>query len=202
MAEKKIIYDFETVLSILVKSQEDLIELVTKWSEMLDTTPRYVEFNLSGRDQPLVVPNIQMVIDTLNERSVPDDLHIHSVVASTVGGAGEFNAAHVKFEGSGHYSATKAFVKDGATNSDPLTPFRRKGLRSDWPWSKGHCHLRTKWLHPLLNARRSPLSVLVLQLVLRRSVEVRCPLTSKVLHRDLSDEATGAGVLHFSITEA
>ena len=101
MAEKKIIYDFETVLSILVKSQEDLIEIVTKWSAMLDTTPRYVEFNLSGRDQPLVVPNIQMVVDTLNERSVPNDLRVQSVVTTTRGGAGEFNAAHVKFEGSG-----------------------------------------------------------------------------------------------------
>lgn len=101
MADKKIIYDFETVLSILVKSQEDLIEIVTKWSEMLDTTARYVTFNLSGRDQPLVVPNIQMVIDTLNERSIPDNLHVKSVVTSTLGGAGEFNAGHVKFEGSG-----------------------------------------------------------------------------------------------------
>lgn len=101
MAEKKIIYDFETVLARLVKSQEDLIEIVTKWSEMLDTTPRYVTFNLSGRDQPLTVPNIQMVIDTLNERSIPDNLRVKSVVTTTVGGAGELNAGHLKFEGSG-----------------------------------------------------------------------------------------------------
>ena len=142
MAEKKIIYDFETVLSILVKSQEDLIELVTKWSEMLDTTPRYVEFNLSGRDQPLVVPNIQMVIDTLNERSVPDNLHVKSVVTSTVGGAGEFNAAHVKFEGSGVRTTYGNYGIEGAawhvSNSIAANP----GMKT-WPLPRYWVHSGT-----------------------------------------------------------
>ena len=142
MAEKKIIYDFETVLSILVKSQEDLIEIVTKWSAMLDTTPRYVEFNLSGRDQPLVVPNIQMVVDTLNERSVPNDLRVHSVVTSTLGGAGEFNAGHVKFEGSGVRTTYGNYGIEGAawhvTNSIAATP----GLKT-WPLPRYWVHSGT-----------------------------------------------------------
>lgn len=101
MAEKQMIYDFETVLTTLIKSQKDMIEMVSKWSSMLSTTPQYLEFNLSGRDQPLVVPNIQMVINTLNERSIPDDLHVKSVRTTAAGGGGEFTAGHVRFAGSG-----------------------------------------------------------------------------------------------------
>lgn len=139
MAEKKLIYDFETVLSKLVESQEDLIEIVTKWSEMLDATPRYVEFNLSGRDQPLVVPNIQMVIDTLNERSVPDDLYIKSIVASTVGGSGEFNAAHVKFEGEGVRTTYGNYGIEGAAWHVTSSNTSGEGI-SIWP-------LPRYWVH-------------------------------------------------------
>ena len=142
MAEKKIIYDFETVLSALVKSQEDLIEIVTKWSAMLDTTPRYVEFNLSGRDQPLVVPNIQMVVDTLNERSVPDNLRVKSVLTETRDGAGEFNAAHVQFEGSGVRTTYGNYGIEGAawhiTNSIAANP----GMRT-WPLPRYWVHSGT-----------------------------------------------------------
>ena len=142
MAEKKIIYDFETVLSTLVKSQEDLIELVTKWSEMLDTTPRYVEFNLSGRDQPLVVPNIQMVIDTLNERSVPNDLLINSVIASTRGGAGEFNAGHVKFEGSGVRTTYGNYGIEGAAWHVTTSIAASPGMKM-WPLPRYWVHSGT-----------------------------------------------------------
>ena len=142
MAEKKIIYDFETVLNALVKSQEDLIEIVTKWSAMLDTTPRYVEFNLSGRDQPLVVPNIQMVVDTLNERSVPDTLRVKSVLTSTLGGVGEFNAGHVKFEGSGVRTTYGNYGIEGAAWHVTHSIGAATGLKT-WPLPRYWVHSGT-----------------------------------------------------------
>ena len=99
MADHHMIYDFRTVLDTLMKSQTDLIEIVTKWGEMLDTTPRYVSFNLSGRDQPLNVPNIQMAVDTLNERSLPPDAIFNTVTAQGQGGSGALTAGGLQFLG-------------------------------------------------------------------------------------------------------
>ena len=139
MAEKQIIYDFETVLTTLIKSQKDIIEMVSKWSAMLSTTPQYLEFNLSGRDQPLVVPNIQMVIDTLNERSVPDDLDVKSVKVTATGGGAKFNEGHVRFEGSGIRTTYGNYGIEGKAWHVETSITTTEGLRQ-WP-------LPRYWVH-------------------------------------------------------
>lgn len=104
MARKEI-YDFGTVLDILMRSQTDLIEIVTKWGEMLDTRPRYVEFNLSGQDT-LRVPNIQMVVDTLNERSLPERPSFLGVNVIGQNGMATINNGGIGFSGSGDLHAS------------------------------------------------------------------------------------------------
>lgn len=101
MANHTMLYDFETVLNTILRSQTDMLELVTKWSEMLATTPRYVEFNLSGRDAPLKVPNIQMVVDAINSRSLPLEPTFRQVSVSGQGGAATLSNGGLSFEGSG-----------------------------------------------------------------------------------------------------
>lgn len=100
MADKRMIYDFETIFEVIMKSQTDMIELVTKWSEMLAPTAKDVSFNLSGRDQPLVVPNIQKIVDTINERTLPSDPSFNSVTATTrFGRSGILTAGALSFVG-------------------------------------------------------------------------------------------------------
>lgn len=101
MADKKMIYDFETIFEVIMKSQTDMIELVTKWSEMLAPTAKDVTFNLSGRDQPLVVPNIQKIVETINERTLPSDPSFKSVTVNAKGanGQGKMTAGGVSFGG-------------------------------------------------------------------------------------------------------
>lgn len=101
MADKRMIYDFETIFEVIMKAQTDMIELVTKWSEMLAPTAKDVSFNLSGRDQPLVVPNIQKIVDTINERSLPSDPSFNSVtVTNRYGRGGILTAGALSFVGS------------------------------------------------------------------------------------------------------
>lgn len=99
MADKKMIYDFETIFEVIMKSQTDMIELVTKWSEMLAPTARDVTFNLSGRDQPLVVPNVQKIVETINTRTLPADPSFNSVTTNAKNGQGRFTAGGVSFSG-------------------------------------------------------------------------------------------------------
>lgn len=100
MADKRMIYDFETIFEVIMKSQTDMIELVTKWSEMLAPTAKDVSFNLSGRDQPLVVPNIQKIVDTINERALPSDPSFNSVTATNrFGRSGILTAGALSFVG-------------------------------------------------------------------------------------------------------
>lgn len=88
MADRKEVYDFKNVLETLIKSQGDLVEIITKWAEMLDTTPRYVEFVLNASEGAgnskitLKVPNIQMIADTINERSLPPNAKFNTVTAA------------------------------------------------------------------------------------------------------------------------
>jgi len=99
MADKRMIYDFETIFEVIMKSQTDMIELVTKWSEMLAPTAKDVTFNLSGRDRPLVVPNIQKIVDTINERTLPSDPSFNTVTATTTGGRSKLTAGALSFAG-------------------------------------------------------------------------------------------------------
>lgn len=99
MANKRMIYDFETVFEVIMKSQTDMIELVTKWSEMLAPTAKDVTFNLSGRDQPLVVPNIQKIIDTINERTLPERPTFKHVTVIGQGGGAYISNGGIEFAG-------------------------------------------------------------------------------------------------------
>lgn len=99
MADKRMIYDFETIFEVIMKSQTDLIEIVTKWSEMLAPTAKDVSFNLSGRDAPLVVPNIQKVVDTINERTLPKNPTFSKINITGQGGTGTITNGGIKFDG-------------------------------------------------------------------------------------------------------
>jgi len=98
MADKRMIYDFETIFEVIMKSQTDMIELVTKWSEMISPTAKDVTFNLSGR-KALTVPNFQKVFETINERTLPSDPFFNSVTTTTTGGRGKLTAGALSFAG-------------------------------------------------------------------------------------------------------
>lgn len=100
MADKKMIYDFETIFEVIMKSQTDMIELVTKWSEMISPTAKDVTFNLEGRD-PLTVPNFEKMFETINTRTLPSDPSFNTVTVNAKGanGQGRMTAGGVSFGG-------------------------------------------------------------------------------------------------------
>ena len=98
MADKKMIYDFETIFEVIMKSQTDMIELVTKWSEMIAPTAKDVTFNLEGRD-PLTVPNFEKMFETINTRTLPTDPSFNSVTATTKYGRSKLTAGALSFAG-------------------------------------------------------------------------------------------------------
>lgn len=98
MADKRMIYDFETIFEVIMKSQTDMIELVTKWSEMISPTAKDVTFNLEGRD-PLTVPNFEKMFETINTRTLPSDPSFNSVTTTTRGGMSKLTAGTLLFAG-------------------------------------------------------------------------------------------------------
>lgn len=104
MADKRMIYDFETIFEVIMKSQTDMIELVTKWSEMIAHTAKDVTFNLSGRE-PLTIPNFEKMFETINERTLPSDPSFNSVIVPTTNGRGKLTAGALSFAG-GHQNTT------------------------------------------------------------------------------------------------
>jgi len=98
MADKRMIYDFETIFEVIMKSQTDMIELVTKWSEMIAPTAKDVTFNLSGR-KPLTVPNFEKMFETINERTLPSDPSFNSITATARGGGSKLTAGALSFAG-------------------------------------------------------------------------------------------------------
>lgn len=104
MADTKMLYDFETALRALINSQSDVMVLVQKWGEMLDSDPHDVTFMLKGADGTAVsyaIPNIQKVIDTLNTRTLPPNPVFDSVSLRDADGAARLTPGSIKFEGSG-----------------------------------------------------------------------------------------------------
>lgn len=98
MADKRMIYDFETIFEVIMKSQTDMIELVTKWSEMISPTAKDVTFNLEGR-APLTVPNFQKMFETINTRTLPSDPSFNSVTTTSRYGWGKFTNSSLSFAG-------------------------------------------------------------------------------------------------------
>ena len=92
------IYDFETIFEVIMKSQTDMIELVTKWSEMIAPEAKDVTFNLEGRD-PLTVPNFEKMFETINTRTLPSDPSFNSVTATTKYGKSKLTAEGLSFAG-------------------------------------------------------------------------------------------------------
>ena len=136
MADRKIIYDFGTALRKLIESQGDLVEIITKWEEMLDTTPRMVSFNLADGEH--VVPNVQMVIDEMNRTALPTTPTFKFVTSEDSDGTATLRSTGVSMRG-----------KDGSAAA-----YSAKGISGgvyqiipgstvlDWPisryWSFGH----------------------------------------------------------------
>ena len=98
MADRKMIYDFETSLRTLLDAHQDLIGILTQWSAMLDSRARYVDFTLHDGTS-LHTPNIQMIVDTINERTLPSDPSFRSVTATGPNGVGTLTRGSLHFEG-------------------------------------------------------------------------------------------------------
>lgn len=105
----KMLYDFETALKALIDAQSDVFELVAKWSELTASDARYVTFHLKGKDggvHDFIIPNFQMVVDTINERTLPPDPSFNTVRATSRNGGATLTAGSLKFAGGGNQEAT------------------------------------------------------------------------------------------------
>lgn len=105
----KMLYDFETALKTLIDAQSDVFELVAKWSELTASDARYVTFHLKDKDgtaRDFTIPNFQMVVDTINERTLPPDPSFNTIRATSRNGGATLTAGSLKFAGGNNQEAT------------------------------------------------------------------------------------------------
>ncbi len=98
--DNEILYDFKAALAKIIESHNDMKLVISKWREMLDSTARDVEFVFANGDR-VVVPNIEKIVQTINERTLPSDAVFNSVTAATSSGRGKLAADSVSFSGAG-----------------------------------------------------------------------------------------------------
>jgi hypothetical protein len=94
----EILYDFKAALAKIIESHSDMKLVISKWREMLDSTPRDVEFVFADGSK-VVVPNIEKIVETINERTLPPDAVFDSVTASSPGGEGKLTGGGLSFAG-------------------------------------------------------------------------------------------------------
>lgn len=95
--ENSMIYDFQSALEKIIAAHSDMVEVLTKWQAMISPTPQDIQFNLSGQD-PVIVPNIQKVVETLDERTLPSDPAFKSVKVVAPGGAAMLGNGGLSFQ--------------------------------------------------------------------------------------------------------
>lgn len=94
--DNEILYDFKAALAKIIESHSDMKLVISKWREMLDSTARDVEFVFADGDK-VVVPNIEKIVQTINERTLPPDPKFNTVTASTQYGSGTLSPGTLKF---------------------------------------------------------------------------------------------------------
>lgn len=94
----EILYDFHAALAKIIESHSDMKLVISKWREMLDSTARDVEFVFADGSK-VKVPNIEKIVETINERTLPPDPVFDSVTATAPGGGGKLTAGALSFAG-------------------------------------------------------------------------------------------------------
>ena len=95
--ENKMIFDFQSALEKIIAAHSDMVEVLTKWQAMISPTAQDIQFNLSGQD-PVIIPNIQKVVETLDERALPSDPIFTSVKVVRQGGAAMLGNGGLAFQ--------------------------------------------------------------------------------------------------------
>lgn len=95
--ENKMIFDFQSALEKIIAAHSDMVEVLTKWQAMISPTAQDIQFNLSGQD-PVIVPNIQKVVETLDERTLPANPAFDSVKVAGQGGAALLGNGGLSFQ--------------------------------------------------------------------------------------------------------
>lgn len=80
--DNEILYDFKAALAKIIESHSDMKLVISKWREMLDSTARDVEFVFADGDR-VVVPNIEKIVQTINERTLPPEPSFNKVTVAT-----------------------------------------------------------------------------------------------------------------------
>lgn len=94
--DNEILYDFKAALAKIIESHNDMKLVISKWREMLDSTARDVEFVFADGDT-VVVPNIEKIVQTINERTLPPNATFNTVTAATPYGRGTLSPGTLKF---------------------------------------------------------------------------------------------------------
>lgn len=97
--DNEIVYDFKAALAKIIESHSDMKLVISKWSEMLDSTARDVEFVFADGSK-VMVPNIEKIVETINERTLPPDPTFNSVTTAAKGGRGKLTPGALSFTGS------------------------------------------------------------------------------------------------------
>lgn len=98
--DNEILYDFKSALAKIIESHSDMKLVISKWREMLDSTPRDVEFVFADGDR-VVVPNVEKIAETINERTLPPNPTFDSVKAVSRNGGASLDANGLAFSGAG-----------------------------------------------------------------------------------------------------
>lgn len=93
-----ILYDFKAALAKIIESHSDMKLVISKWREMLDSAPKDVEFVFADGDR-VVVPNIEKIAETINERTLPPNPTFDSVKAVSRNGGATLAAGGLSFSG-------------------------------------------------------------------------------------------------------
>lgn len=96
--DNEILYDFKAALAKIIESHSDMKLVISKWREMLDSTARDVEFVFADGDR-VVVPNIEKIVETINERTLPPDAVFNTVTAATRVARAKLTAGELSFAG-------------------------------------------------------------------------------------------------------
>lgn len=133
MADRTMIYDFETVLKTLLDSQQDLIGILTQWGAMLDSRPHYVDFTMHDGSS-LRTPNIEMIVETINERTLPADASFRSVTLTGQNGQGNITNGGLRFEGASSGSIVGAtYGVYGVEGCTMVIEENETIVLSEWP---------------------------------------------------------------------
>ncbi|MDO5829402.1 MAG: hypothetical protein Q4Q25_04545 [Methanocorpusculum sp.] len=64
------LHDFHAAIEAIKASQHDVIEMVTKWAEFFNSDAKDITFRFANGDEK-TVPNLEKVLETINERTLP-----------------------------------------------------------------------------------------------------------------------------------